>query len=289
LIEIDGFVPVPLRYVCSSADEPSSYEPLPPSARLLGSDGVNRLMARLHLFEDVVTSIFDIMRLGFCHQGGILKVFPSISEDVAVSQGLVSNDVNLQKTVNGSFLALFQGAVVHFDVCKSRHELVSLGLQHLSNSVHLCPVMVHCNTQQSEHQLIESVNPFAFVFELRDLSKCSDALSAVVVTVAGDTQTMFFGSDVQFLACDDDSSNDGLFVNLSCQWLGIKVKSRNLEPDAKRNYLTLSHQELQPVDEPWNALFKSEQVTPKEDFDCSDASMVSEGECNYHEWSDDFA
>jgi len=239
-------------------------------------------MARLHLFEDAVTSIFDIMRLGFCQKGRILKVFPSISEDVAVSQGLVGNDVNLQQAVNGSFLAFFHGAVVHFDLCKSRHELTSLGLQHPSSSLHLCPVTVHCNTQQPAYQLIESVNPFAFMFELRDLSNCSDALSAVVVTVAGDIESMFFGNDLQFLACDVDTSNEGLFVNLCCQWLGIKVKSRDLEPCAKTNCLTLSQQELQPVDDPGIALSKSEQVFLTEDFDCSDASLESEGDfCNF--------
>jgi len=296
LIEIDGFQPVPLKSF-KFEDEPSFYEPLPVSARPLGSDGVNRLLVRLHLFEDAVTSIFDILRLGFCQNGSIVNVFPCISEDVVVSQGLVSCDVRLQMAVNGSFLALFKGAIVHLDLCKSRHELASLGLQHPSNSsFNLCPIMVHCNTQQLEHQVIGSVNPLAFVFELRQLSNCSDGLSPVVVTVEGDVTSMFFGSEVQLAAsCDelsdvfDDSSNDVLSVKLSCSWLGIKFKSRNLEPDAISNCLALSHHEFQPADDPGIALSKSEQVTPKEDFDCSDASLESEGDFNnLLELSDDF-
>ena len=69
---------------------------------------------------------------------------------------------------------------------------------------------------------------------------------------------------------------------------GIKFKSRNLEPDAISNCLALSHQELQPADDPGIALM-SDQVFPQEDFDCSDASLELEGDfLNSAEWSDQF-
>ena len=278
---------------CNCDDEPSFYEPLPSSARPLGSDGVNRILVRLHLFEDAVTSIFDILRLGFCQNGSLLNVFPCISEDVVVSQGLVSSDVRLQRAVNGSFLALFKGAVVHFDLCKSRHELASLGLEHLSNpSFNLCPIVVHCNILQLEHQVIGSVNPLAFVFELRQLSNGSDGLSPVVVTVEGEVTSMFFGSEVQLAASCvessevfDDSFNDVLSVKLSCSWLGIKFKSSCTE----RIISALGQNKLQLDDDPGNAFVMAEQVNPK-DFDCSDASLESESEYNnLPEFSDDLS
>ena len=46
----------------------------------------------------------------------------------------------------------------------------------------------------------------------------------------------------------------------------------------------LSHDKLQPADDQVDA-FMSEQVTLRDDFDCSDASLESEGDLNLHELS----
>ena len=54
----------------------------------------------------------------------------------------------------------------------------------------------------------------------------------------------------------------------------------NLKFGTEQSFLALSQSELQLAENPGNALLKSEQVTPKEDFDCSDASLESEGDVN---------
>ena len=136
LVELDTF-DEPLSVVDRfGMFEPSYYEPLPSNARLLDGDGVHRLLALLQLSEGVVTSTFDLLRLGFVQCGSILNLFPSISEDVAVSQGNLSHEGRSKTELCGSFLALFKGANLHVDVLKSwPAELVSLGLQRPSNSL----------------------------------------------------------------------------------------------------------------------------------------------------------
>ena len=295
LVDFDSFNEPLLLKPCISHDEPSFYEPLPSNARLLCGDGINRLLARLQLLEGVVTSIFDLMRLGFFQNGRIFKVYPSISEDVVVSQGSLNYDCRSKTVVKGSFLALFKGARLHFDSLKSwPDEFNSLGLQRPSSrSCILSHLAVHCASQQGKHHLIECVNPYSLVFELRPLCQCSE-LCPVVVTVDGDTESMFFGDRLQLLASHDDSSKDGRSIQACCNWLGINFKSKHLELNESK-YLELdlsivqSPLELQPDGEdPGNALSKSEQqVTPKEDFDCSDASLESEGEFNLFECSDE--
>ena len=132
---------------------------------------------------------------------------------------------------------------------------------------------------------MEGVCPHAFVTEIKPLCECSDVFEPVVVTVNGDVECMFFSSDVHLVAHIDESSS-GLDVLTVCRWLGISYESEHLELDhaPPLNDLGLNHLVLQLVDDPGNALLKSEQG-----FDCPDASLDSESDFDLPEWSDDFA
>ena len=91
---------------------------------------------------------------------------------------------------------------------------------------------------------------------------------------------MFFGNVMHLAALVFDSSKDCRSVESLCSWFGINCKSKNLKFDQEQSILASSRMELQLVDDRGDALSKSEQVAPKEDFDCSDASLESEGEFN---------
>ena len=114
----------------------------------------------------------------------------------------------------------------------------------------------------------------------------------VVVTVNGNVESMFFSCDAYLEAHIDESSSDGRSIKALCNWLGINCKSMNsvTEQDCNERIISaLSHSKSQLGDDPGIALSRSEQVTPKEDFDCSDASLESEGEyINSPELSDEF-
>ena len=103
-------------------------------------------------------------------------MFPNVSEDVAVSQGLANHDSRAQLTVTGSFLALFKCARAHFDPVKSwPEEFATLGLQRPSNcSYFVSPLAVHCDIKEAKGHLTEGVNPYSFFVELRPDSQCSE-------------------------------------------------------------------------------------------------------------------
>jgi hypothetical protein len=270
-------------------NEPSSFEPLPPGARLLSCDGVNRLLTRLQLLEGAVTSTFDLMRLGFLQVGSIGSLYPTVSEDVAVSHGLAYHDCRTKSAISGSFLAFFQSAAAHFDPTKSwPDELAALRLQHPSIcTFDVSPLALLCDIEVAKNHLIERVNPYSFFVELRP-RQFSETFVPAVITVDGNVEEMFFSSDMHLTATYDDSSMDGRLVLACCSWLSIdSLPKKRIEEVKPLNDLGLNQTLLQPVDDQVDAFFKSDQVSLKDDFDCSDASLESEGEFNSFECSED--
>jgi len=285
LVELDTFVEPSFSVDTNCMFEPSFYEPLLSNARMLDGDGVHRLLALLQLSEGVVTSTCDLMRLGFFKCGSILNLFPSISEDVAVSQGNSSHEGRSKTAICGSFLALFKGASLHLDLLKSwPAELVSLGLQRPSNSsFRFNPMAVHCGTKQGGCLLIECVNPYSFSVELCSHCHCSEEFNVAVVTVSGNTDLMFFGDNLSLAAEIDVSLQENRSVQAMCQWLGIHCKSKHLELCPEQIILSSSNdlglnQDSVPAVEQEVARLKPEQVSLREDFDCSEGSLVSECE-----------
>ena len=106
-----------------------------------------------------------------------------------------------------------------------------------------------------------------------------------VIPVDGNVKEMFFNESLHVAACADESSNDGHFVKTFCSWFNPNFESLWVDVgltkcDLPPIVLVSNHDKLQPAEDQEDALFKSEQVTLKEDFDCSDASLESEGDLN---------
>ena len=94
---------------------------------------------------------------------------------------------------------------------------------------------------------------------------------------------MFFDESLHLVSVVDESSNDGLSVKSLCRVFGLHFESKYLHEGS--NYLALAH-DLEPVDDPDDGRFKCEHVSLREDFDCSEASLESEGHFDLsHEFS----
>ena len=145
------------------------------------------------------------------------------------------------------------------------------------------PLVVDCDIQESKGHLVDVVNPYSFVVAFRPLclvsdDQCSDVFEPVVVTVDGNVESMFFGNVVHLAAVVKNSSKDGRCVESLCKCFGIAFESKylGLDHEPLSNDLGLNH-DLVPADDPAEALYKCDRV-PREDFDCSEASLESEGE-----------
>ena len=75
---------------------------------------------------------------------------------------------------------------------------------------------------------------------------------------------------------------DGRPVMACCTWFSIESSPKTrieevTKSDQPLNDLVLNH-DLQPVDDQDDVRFKSEHVPLREDFDCSEASLESDGD-----------
>ena len=94
---------------------------------------------------------------------------------------------------------------------------------------------------------------------------------------------MFFGDNLCLAAEIDVSLQENQSVQAMCLWLGIHFKSKHLELCSEQIIVSSSNdlvlnQDLVHADEQEVTRFKPEQVSFREDFDCSEGSLVSEGE-----------